>query len=108
MENQIIQISIYLTAIVGLILGCAYLLKKPNRNGFQVQGPIKIVASLSLGIKEKLVLIQIGDSQQILLGVSPERIEKIQSFDEPVITGDEADLDNFKDKLREIMKHGQN
>ncbi|MBL4681176.1 MAG: flagellar biosynthetic protein FliO [Pseudomonadales bacterium] len=108
MQDNIIQVSMYLSIIVGLILCGAYLLKKMKTVGFQTQGPIRIVASLSLGLKEKLVLIQIGDKQQILLGVSPEKIEKIQSFDEAIVRSDEADLDTFQDKLKEIMTQSPN
>jgi len=107
MQDSIVQVSMYLSIIVGLILCGAYLLKKMKAVGFQSQGPIKIVASLSLGLKEKLVLIQVGDKQQILLGVSPEKIEKIQSFDEAVVTESEPELIVFQDKLKEMMTHNQ-
>jgi flagellar protein FliO/FliZ len=75
----------YLSIVVGLIICSAYVLKKMKGNGFQTQGPIKIVASLSLGMKEKIILIQVGDKQQVLLGVSPEKIEKIQSYDQLIV-----------------------
>lgn len=107
MQDNIVQVSMYLSIIVGLILCGAYLLKKMKSVGFQTQGPIKIVASLSLGLKEKLVLIQVGDKQQILLGVSPEKIEKIQSFDEAIVMEGEADLDTFQNKLKEMMTPNQ-
>ncbi len=105
MEDHMFEVVLYLTGIVALILCGGYLLKKVNRHAFQVSGPMKVVTSLSLGIKEKLVLVQIGDSQQILLGVSPERITRIESFDEPVIFFETDGLNNFKEKLQEIMKN---
>lgn len=107
MQDNIVQVSMYLSVIVGLILCGAFVLKKMKTVGFQTQGPIKIVASLSLGLKEKLVLIQIGDTQQILLGVSPEKIEKIQSFDEAIVKSGEVEQDTFQDKLKEMMTHTQ-
>jgi flagellar protein FliO/FliZ len=105
MEDYMTEVVFYLTGIVALILCSGYLLKKVNRSAFQVSGPMKVVTSLSLGIKEKLVLVQIGDSQQILLGVSPERVTKIESFDEPVIPLESEGLNNFREKLQEIMKN---
>jgi flagellar protein FliO/FliZ len=99
-QDNIIQVSMYLTVVVGLIICSAYVLKKLKGNGFQAQGPIKIVASLSLGMKEKLVLIQIGDKQQLLLGVSPEKIEKIQSFDVPIVLDEKVELSEFQEKLK--------
>jgi len=104
-EDNMLQVVFYLTGIVALILCSGYLLKKVNRSAFQVSGPMKVVTTLSLGIKEKLVLVQLGDHQQVLLGVSPEHITKIESFDEPVIYLETEGLSNFKDKLQEIMKN---
>jgi flagellar protein FliO/FliZ len=105
MEDHVMEIVLYLAGIVALILCSGYLLKKVNRSAFQVSGPMKVVTSLSLGIKEKLVLVQIGDQRQILIGVSPERITKIESFDEPVILLETEGLNNFREKLQEIMKN---
>lgn len=100
MQDNIIQVSMYLSVVVGLIICSAYVLKKMKGSGFQTQGPIKIVTSLSLGMKEKLVLIQLGDKQQILLGVTPEKIEKIQSFDAPVIGEEKIKESEFQEKLK--------
>jgi flagellar protein FliO/FliZ len=105
MEDHMLQIALYLMGIVTLIFCSGYLLKKINRSAFQVSGPMKVVTSLSLGIKEKLVLVQLGDHQQVLLGVSPERISRIEVFDEPVIPLETEGLSNFHDKLQEIMKN---
>ena len=80
MEDHIAEVALYLAGIVALILCSGYLLKKVNRSAFQVSGPMKVVSSLSLGIKEKLVLVQIGEHQQILLGVCPENITRIEVF----------------------------
>ncbi len=105
MEDQILEVTFYLMAIVGLIVGCGFLLKKVNKSGFQVSGPIKVVASLALGIKEKVVLVQVGEHQQVLLGVSPGRITRLEVFNEPVVALEPEGLDGFKEKLQEIMKN---
>ena len=105
MEDYALEVIFYLVVVIGLIIGSGYLLRKVNGNGFQVSGPLKVVASLSLGIKEKVVLVQIGERQQILLGVSPERITRLELFDEPVVFESES-LDGFREKLQEMIKNG--
>ena len=119
MENHIPQVAMYLAGIVLMILGSGYLLKRLNRSGFQQNGPLQIVASLSMGLKEKLVLVQIGENQQILIGVTPDRIVKLESFaslvemnpgseqenestDSGLSTG--SGLSEFKDKLQQFMQ----
>ena len=104
MADHIVQVGLYLGGIVLLILACGYLAKKVGRTGFQTSGSMRVVASLSLGIKEKLLLVQIGDQRQILLGVSPERIERIDVYSEPVIACETEGFGDFKAKLQGIMK----
>lgn len=106
MEGHILEVVFYLAVIVGLIITTGFLLRKVHKNGFQVAGPLKVVASLSLGIKEKVVLVQIGEQQQILLGVCPERITRLEGFDEPIVVFDSDGLESFREKLRHMMKHG--
>jgi flagellar biogenesis protein FliO len=46
-------------------------------------GSIEIVADISLGQKERAVLVQVGE-QQILLGVAPGRVNTLHVLAEPV------------------------
>ncbi|MFA7552890.1 MAG: flagellar biosynthetic protein FliO [Spongiibacteraceae bacterium] len=46
---------------------------------------MKIVSVLSVGTREKVILIEVG-GKQVLLGVAPGRVSHLQSFDEPVVT----------------------
>ena len=50
-------------------------------------GPIEIIADVSLGAKERAVLVQVG-GKQLLLGVAPGRVNTLHVLDEPVATGD--------------------
>jgi flagellar protein FliO/FliZ len=74
---------------------------------------MKVVAGLSLGGREKIVLVQVGE-KQLLLGVSPGKIDNLL-----VLEGDdciyqeknngmsEAEND-FSHKLKQIMKGSLN
>lgn len=104
-SGHMLQMALSLGVIIILILCCAYALRKVSFAHVRSDNAIKIIASLSLGPREKLVLIQIG-GQQILLSMTPGAINKIVSFDEPVVSENDAGLSNFKRTLQEIMIKG--
>lgn len=104
-SGHMLQMVLSLGIIIVLILFCAYAVRKVNFARVRSDNAIKIVASLSLGAREKLVLIQIG-GQQILFSMTPGAINKIVSFDEPVVSENDAGLSNFKRTLQEIMIKG--
>ncbi len=56
---------------------CIWLVRKVA--GLSAVGPgmLRVVGGLSLGVREKVVLLQVGE-KQLLLGVSPGRIETLQ------------------------------
>ena len=78
-----------LVLIVGLIVGCIWLIKRLSNISAGGDRQLSVVCSLSLGARERVVLIQIGQ-QQVLVGVSPGRINTLQTFDEPVIATDSS------------------
>lgn len=104
MTDQIFQVGLYLGLIVGLILLMGFVAKKisPMAVGTNTAG-MKVVSSLPLGMKEKLVLVQVGD-QQVLLGVTQHNISKIENFSHPVVTPDAEGLSDFRFKLQEMMQ----
>ncbi|RAU16564.1 flagellar biosynthetic protein FliO [Nitrincola tibetensis] len=62
---------------------------------------LRIVAALSLGQKERVVLVQVGD-EQLLLGVSQGQVTLLKSFDEPVIELS-VPCDDFGSRLKSII-----
>lgn len=64
---------------------------------------LKVVAALSLGQKERAVLIQIGE-EQMLLGVSQNQVTLLKSFETPVITTDDLVVESaFAKKLNQYL-----
>lgn len=104
MADQVVQVGLYLGLIVGLILLMGFVAKKitPMTTGAAANG-MKVVSSLPLGMKEKLVLVQVGD-QQVLLGVTQHNISRIENFSHPVIAPDAEGLSDFRFKLQEMMQ----
>lgn len=84
----IFQALLSLVVVTILIFGTAWLLKRFNPALSQSGRGMKIISGLSLGGRDRLVLIEAGD-RQLLLGVSPGRIMLVESFDEPVLSHEE-------------------
>ncbi|ANG61756.1 flagellar biosynthetic protein FliO [Marinobacterium aestuarii] len=94
------QLLMGLVIVIMAILLVLWLVKRFT--GLGVQGHhLKIVAALSLGTREKAVLIEVG-GRQLLLGVAPGRVSLLERFDEPVVETDPGA--GFGARLREVLE----
>jgi flagellar protein FliO/FliZ len=64
---------------------------------------LKIVGALSLGQRERVVVVQAG-SEQILLGVTATQINTLHILDKPLSTGDISEVSEFKQKLSAALQ----
>lgn len=71
-----------LLMVLALIGVCTLVLKRFNL-AQQNTGQLKVIASLSLGVKERLIVAQVGE-QQLVLGVTPQQITLIKNLEEPI------------------------
>lgn len=55
---------------------CVWLMRKSGQFASSGRENLKVLAGLSLGVREKVVLIRVGD-KQLLLGVTPGKVEKL-------------------------------
>lgn len=78
---NLIQTSLGLIVILALIAGAAWLVKRFGNFKVGAQGRMRIVGGLSVGTRERVVLLEIGD-QQLLVGVAPGRIQTLHVLDE--------------------------
>nr|WP_245635026.1 flagellar biosynthetic protein FliO [Marinobacterium profundum] len=94
------QLLMGLVIVIMAILLVLWLVKRFT--GLGAQGHhLKIVAALSLGTREKAVLVEVG-GRQLLLGVAPGRVSLLERFDEPVVDSDPGA--GFGAKLREVLE----
>lgn len=78
------QLLAGLVLVLVVFLGLAWLAKRTGvAGGFSHQG-LKVIASLPLSSRERVVLIEAG-SKQILLGVAQGRVNLLESFDQPLV-----------------------
>jgi flagellar protein FliO/FliZ len=92
-----------LLLVVLVIFALAWLLKKFNLNQQSHSGLIKIIAGLPLGTRDRIVLLQVGE-EQILLGLTPGRIEKLHTLAVPLdAPGEPLEGASFSARLNRIM-----
>lgn len=81
--GQILQLLLGLAAVMLLIFGMAWLLRRVTGQGTLANGALRIVGGLSMGARERIVLVQVGDTQ-LLVGVAPGRVQTLHVLPEPL------------------------
>lgn len=74
-----------LLMVLVLIVISAMVLKR-FQGGTSTGSGLKVITSLSLGAKERLMVVQVGQ-QQILLGVTAQQISVLEKLDQPLAQG---------------------
>ena len=82
--GSLVQVTLSLLLVLGAVFAAAWLVRRVKTFGKFASGPIEIVADVSLGAKERAVLVQVG-GKQLLLGVAPGRVNTLHVLDEPVV-----------------------
>jgi flagellar protein FliO/FliZ len=76
--SMIVSLLLVLLAIVI----AAWIMKKLQVGGSTANG-LKVITSLNLGSKERLVVVQVGE-KQLLLGLTGQQINLLDTLDEPI------------------------
>jgi flagellar protein FliO/FliZ len=98
-STSILGSVLALVMVLLLIVALAWVLRRLQFSSMGRTGPIRIIASTALGLKERLVLVEIGE-QQLLLGVTTSEISLLQRLEtpidvEPVPTAFRSTLDRY-------------
>jgi flagellar biosynthetic protein FliP len=72
-----------LLAVLLMIVVVAWILKKLQVGTSSVVNGLKVVTSLNLGAKERLIVVQVG-KKQLLLGVTAQQINLLETLAEPI------------------------
>lgn len=84
-----------LVLVIGLILGLAWAVRKYGRLPTNNQIDMKVLGGLSLGTRERAVLVQV-EGKRLLLGVAPGRVETLHVMDD--------EKNEFNKNLAEAME----
>jgi len=80
-----LQMLFGLVLVVGVIFGMAWLVRRMGTFQQVSHGALRILGGLSVGQRERIVLVQVGD-RQILIGLAPGQIRTLHVLDKAVAT----------------------
>ncbi|PKM11718.1 MAG: flagellar biosynthetic protein FliO [Gammaproteobacteria bacterium HGW-Gammaproteobacteria-3] len=106
--GDVLQWGAGLAVVLMLFFICVWAVRKINGMSAIGGARLRIVAGLSLGLREKVVVLEVG-KKQLLLGVTPGRIETLLVLDEAeCLTRDNphpvSKDSSFAQKLMQVMK----
>jgi len=106
-HTDILQWLLALLIVIAIFFGLVWLLRKSGNLASTGKGQLVVLAGLSLGMRERLVLVKVGE-KQLLLGVTPGRIDKLLELEggQRLFLDQENSDDNglFARKLQQLMQ----
>lgn len=82
--GHLLNVTLGLLLIIGLIFALSFFVKRFGTGAFAGNGQLKILSSMPLGTRERIVLVDAA-GQQLLLGITPTSINTLHVFSEPVV-----------------------
>jgi flagellar protein FliO/FliZ len=102
--GSLTQLTLSLMAIVALILAISWVLKRMKLAGPRGSGEIAVLEELSVGPRDRIMLIRVGESQ-VLVGVGAGGLVPLTPLAVPIVLkGSTAPAAPFAERLREMMK----
>lgn len=78
-----VQMVLSLVFVIACIIALTWLIKRMQYPQGSSASAFRILASLNVGARERVILIQLGE-QQILVGVAPGRVQTLHVLEEPI------------------------
>lgn len=78
-SGAITQAFFGLLLVLGLIAGAAYLMRRLPTNRHLAQGAMKVVGGLAIGPRERVVLLEVGDTW-VVIGIAPGQIRTLHTL----------------------------
>lgn len=99
-----IQMFFGLFVVVALIFAMAWFMRRMGNLNSTTAGNLKVLGGISVGQRERVVLVQAGETQ-ILIGVAPGEVRTLHVMDEPVVKADALKAPSgFAEKLHAAIK----
>jgi flagellar protein FliO/FliZ len=101
--GSLAQLTLSLMAIVALILAISWALKRLKLARPRGSGEIAVIDELSVGPRDRIVLIRVGESQ-VLVGVGAAGLVPLTPLTVPITLKAAAAAPAFADRMRDLMK----
>jgi flagellar protein FliO/FliZ len=104
--DNLLQVAFGLGVVLLAILFASRVAKRLFRVPTGMTDQLKVVCGISMGARERVVLLQAGKTQ-LLLGVSPGRIQTLHVLDEPLTPGKEplGEPSEFASRLTRLLSN---
>ena len=79
----LLRVCLSLAVVIALILAAGWVLRRLQGGGVRAGGNLRCIESIAVGMKERVVLVQAGETQ-MLLGVGPGNVRTLHVFDQPI------------------------
>jgi flagellar protein FliO/FliZ len=106
--GQYLQVLVGLVLVVVVIFGIAWFMRRFGHLPTGGQGVVRMVGGLSMGQRERIVLLQVGETQ-LLVGVAPGYLRTLHVLEQPVSLPAAATRnrgESFADRLQSALKRG--
>lgn len=101
---HLLNVTLGLIAIIALIYVLSQFVKRFGSGSFSNNSQLKILSSMPLGTRERIVLIDAG-GQQLLLGITPTSINTLHVFADPIVIDNKPEVQSdFSRKLMAILQ----
>ncbi|VXC53797.1 Flagellar protein [Burkholderia sp. 8Y] len=77
--GAVLQTLLGLAVVIGFVFGCAWLARKFGYQGGKRSGIVKVVGGASLGHKERVAVVEIGDTW-LVLGAGPGNVRLLHTM----------------------------
>jgi flagellar protein FliO/FliZ len=99
----LMQLTLSLVCVVGLIFAITWLVKRFNLATPRNSRAMAVLDELALSPREKLVLVQVGDTQ-VLLGVGSNGLTQLTPLPSRIDMPPPAVTNSFAERLRALMQ----
>ena len=99
--GSLLSAVLALMLVVGLILGLAWLLRRMPGNAFNGSQGLRPIASLAVGTKERLMVVEVG-GEQLLIGIAAGGIQLLHKLPQPL--PEAAATVNFSELLAKRLR----
>ena len=89
--TSVLQVILSLAFVIVLIYAVAWYVRRLQLTTTGSGQSMRVVSALSVGTREKVVLVQVGE-EQLLLGVAPGRVNLLRQFEGVAIETKESGL----------------
>ncbi len=97
-----LKLGLSLLLVLGMFFALASVVRRFNGFSSSANDGLKIVSVLSLGSREKLIVVEAGD-EQIIIGVAPGRISKVHVLEGQIKSQNLTVKNSFRKKLESIV-----